>query len=654
MLAWEFHSQEEEAFMKGDKNQHRLWYLGLTGLAVVFGLQFIRVLLPTLVYYLRDALGYSSLSLAPIAVGLFGLAFLAGLLQRYLGLRWALVVAAGGLALLRVLQQLFQTPAFNLYLSGAGVALFVMLIPLLAGIARARGKGAVVWLGFGLLLGVAADTAVHVAARTLDLAWQQGMIPFLAILLLALLLLLLLRQVLTVLPDGVRDGRFAHAWPLLIIGPWLFLQLVYFQNVARLAASAGWSLPLAGTWIVLGNVLGTAVAVAVVNRTERSAIAVVAGLLLIVSLFFFSTTGLAGALLTLIGLAAGAVLLLLVFAGLETAEDRPGLAGLTMANGMGQLLFVLVMFLYYVAYDIPLGFRPVSILPVVGLVVALPVVLAASRRQPGWRLNYVPALIALVLLVFPVMLWLTWSEPEASQLVAENRTVRIINYNLHNGFNSEGLLDMEALAHVIEESGADVLLLQEVSRGWVINGSLDMLAWLSQRLEMPYVAGPTEEALWGNALLSRYPLLNASNVPLQPDHLLLRRGYQTAETDVGAERLLVINTHLHHIDAGSAVRQEQVEQILAGWQARSHTLIAGDFNATPEAPEMVMMVEAGLVDAALLFGPVPPYTYSAVNPERRIDYIWITADLDLVDFAVPQTTASDHLPLVVTVTLSGN
>jgi endonuclease/exonuclease/phosphatase family metal-dependent hydrolase len=640
--------------MNGDKDQQKFWYLGLTGLTVVFGLQFIRVLLPTLVYYLRDALGYSSLSLAPIALGLFGLAFLAGPLQHYLGIRWTLILTAGGLALLRLLQQLSNSPALNLYLGGAGVAFFLMLIPLLAGIARARGKGAVVWLGLGLLLGVAADTAVHVAARTYDLAWQPGVVALLATLLLALLLLLLLRQVLTILPDGVRDGRFAHVWPLLIIGPWLCLQLVYFQNVARLAASTGWSLPLAGAWLVLGNGLGMVVAIAAVNRAGRPATAMAAGLLLIVSLFFFSGSGLVGALLTLVGLVAAAVLLLLVFAGLETAEERPGLTGLTVANGMGQLLFVLVMFLYYVAYDIPLGFRPVSILPVVGLVVALPVALSARRRQPGRRLTYAPAFIALFLLVFPLTLWLAWSEPEASQLVAENRTVRVISYNLHNGFNSAGLLDMEALALVIEESGADVLLLQEVSRGWVINGSLDMLEWLSQRLEMPYVAGPTEELLWGNALLSRYPIHNAANVPLPPDHLLLRRGYLMAEIEVGAERLLVINTHLHHVRADSLVRQEQVGQILDGWQGRPRTLIAGDFNATPEAPEMVMMVEAGLADVALLFGPAPPYTYSAVKPERRIDYIWITADLDLVDFAVPQTTASDHLPLVVTVTLSGN
>jgi endonuclease/exonuclease/phosphatase family metal-dependent hydrolase len=635
------------------KNQHKFWYLGLATLSVVFGLQFIRVLLPTLVYYLRDAQGYSSLSLAPIAFGLFGLAFLAAPLQRYLGLRWALVITVGGLALLRLLQQLFPAPAPNLYLSGAGIALFLMLIPLLVGLARAQGKGAVTWLGSGLLLGVAADTAVHIAARTLDLAWQRGLAPVLTILVLALLLLLILRQALAVLPDEPRDGRFRQVWPLLIVGPWLVLQLIYFQNVARLAASTGWSLPLAGIWIVLANALGIAVAMAAVNRAERPIIAGGAGLLLITSLFFFTGSGLAGAFLTLLGLAAAAVLLLLVFAGLETAADRPGLTGLSLANGLGQILFVLLMFLYYVAYDIALGFRPVSLLLVVGLLVILPA-LFAGRPESGQRATYAPTLLALLWLIFPLTLWLGWRTPQVIEPAAGNRTVRIINYNLHNGFNSDGMLDMEALARVIEESGADALLLQEVSRGWVINGSLDMLSWLSQRLEMPYVAGPTEDAHWGNALLSRYPIHNAANASLPPDHLLLRRGYLMAEIDVGADRLLVINTHFHHIRADSAVRQEQVGSILAGWQGRPRALIAGDFNATPEALEMVMMSEEGLVDVALLFGPDPPLTYSAVNPMRRIDYIWITPDLEATDFAVPQTTASDHLPIVVTVTLPGN
>jgi endonuclease/exonuclease/phosphatase family metal-dependent hydrolase len=643
----------EEKSMDTGKNSANLWYLSLVALTVLFGLQFLRLLVATLVYYLRDSLGYSSLSLAPIALGIFALAFLAGPLQRYAGLTPVLVVTTGGLALLRIGQQLVYSPAFNLYASAAGVALFLMALPLLVGVARAWGEEKVIWAGYGLLFGVALDTAVHVAGRTVDIAWLRGAVAALVIVVAAAVLLLALYELMRMLPDAPAGGRFSHTWPILAIGPYFFLQLVVFQNVARLAAITGWPLPLAAAWIVLGNALGLALAIFLWHRArQQSMVALGSGVIVLVSLFLFDGTGWLGALVSLLGLIATAVLLVRLLAGLATAEAVPGLAGLNISSGLGQLLLVVALFLHYVAYDIALGFRPESVLPVVGLLLIVPALLAGRRPHVHGRPAYTPAVMAAVLLLLPLGVWARWQTPQFSAPPAGNRELRVINYNLHNGFNIDGLLDMEAIAGIIEESNADVVLLQEVSRGWVINGSVDMLEWLSQRLAMPYVAGPTSGAIWGNAILSRYPLLNAANEALPPDHLLLSRGYVRAEVDVGDGRLLLINTHFHQIQADSHIRQEQVDHLLAGWSGAPQTVIAGDLNATPDAPEMLKMSAAGLVDTATLFSPDPPFTFPADDPQRRIDYIWVTPDLEISDFAVPHTTASDHLPIILRVTLS--
>jgi len=50
-------------------------------------------------------------------------------------------------------------------------------------------------------------------------------------------------------------------------------------------------------------------------------------------------------------------------------------------------------------------------------------------------------------------------------------------------------------------------------------------------------------------------------------------------------------------------------------------------------------------------GPDPGYTYYSAALDRRIDYIWITQDLIPALYEVPQTTASDHLPIAVTITI---
>ena len=55
--------------------------LALPALTTLFGLQMLRVLLPSFVWYLGDSVGVSYVMLGPIAIGTFLAAFLAGLLQ---------------------------------------------------------------------------------------------------------------------------------------------------------------------------------------------------------------------------------------------------------------------------------------------------------------------------------------------------------------------------------------------------------------------------------------------------------------------------------------------------------------------------------------------------------------------------------------------
>jgi endonuclease/exonuclease/phosphatase family metal-dependent hydrolase len=178
-----------------------------------------------------------------------------------------------------------------------------------------------------------------------------------------------------------------------------------------------------------------------------------------------------------------------------------------------------------------------------------------------------------------------------------------------------------------------------------------MLQWLSQRLDMPYVAGPTEGLLWGNAVLSRFPIVSSETAPLPPESLLFRRGYTVAEIDIGSSTMRLIDTHLHHIAEDSEIRQEQVPPLIEAWGGAPRTVILGDFNATPDSPEMRMLADAGLIDVSAMIGPTPRFTFYSADPDQQIDYIWTSDDLEFTDFVIPQSTASDHLPLVTTIIL---
>lgn len=72
-----------ENLMKDLRSLGKQWLL--TVLVTIFGMQILRVLFVGFVGYLRDSQGMASLTLAPIAIGIFALSFLAGPVKRLAG-----------------------------------------------------------------------------------------------------------------------------------------------------------------------------------------------------------------------------------------------------------------------------------------------------------------------------------------------------------------------------------------------------------------------------------------------------------------------------------------------------------------------------------------------------------------------------------------
>jgi endonuclease/exonuclease/phosphatase family metal-dependent hydrolase len=340
----------------------------------------------------------------------------------------------------------------------------------------------------------------------------------------------------------------------------------------------------------------------------------------------------------------------LVFAGLGSREEiNKGITRLSIANGIGWVLFGLMSLLYYISYDINVGI-PNSWLPPIAVIIIGLAVLGALREMPSHPAapSATSATIAFAMCVVPLIIFANWREPQP--IAGKGYPVRVMTYNLHNGFNTDGRLDPEALARVIEQAKPDIIGLQEVERGWYIDSSLDIMMWLSRRLNLPYVYGPTADPVWGNAILSRYPIKQSGNVPLPPRDLLLKRGMLWANIDLGnGDELLFIATHYYHIDGGTAIRQVQSPELVRFWNQRPRTVIVGDMNAEPDSKEIIMLGDAGLTDSLAEFGQANTKTWPADKPLQRLDYIWLSPDLKPSNLLVPQSTASDHLGIAVTV-----
>ncbi|MEM7353203.1 MAG: endonuclease/exonuclease/phosphatase family protein [Acidobacteriota bacterium] len=628
--------------------------VGLTALVVVCGLQTLRALLPLLIFVLRDRFGWSAVGVGLVALGVFATGFLAAPLRRILGGERYLLLTAGGLAASRLAYQLWTgDPMADLGLVILATVAFFLALPAL--LAMPSGGSLVCLLGW--LLGLLVDTALHGAFGTLDLSWRfdglsQGVTGALVVLLMVCLLRSRHHQVI-VGTDTVVPLASARTWAWAAIGPWLFLQLLILANVARLSALTGWSTSGAALWVVGAQGLGLGVAAGLaVGRWVGPGLARWAAATLVAAVAFAWPQGLAAAGLLLVGQLASGVLLAPLVTGLRAS--RGGFGRRASAYALGLLALAVLFFLYYGSVDIALPFSPNTLPPVAAIGVGV-ASLAAARagvgKPPAWPRSAWRALAVLAGLVLLVPAARLAVEPPLPQPSSAGLPLRVMTFNIHCGIDPWGHLGLEAIAQAIEAEAPDVVALQEVSRGWVANGSVDAVAWLARRLAMPYVFDGTADPLWGNVILSRRPILDWRIHPLPTEELLIRRGLLAARIELeGAEPIELIVTHFHHPRTGGAVRELQSRALLDFWQERERTVIVGDFNARPGEPEIELLRRAGLREVIDLAAILPGYTHSALRPRQRIDYIWISPDLAASAVAVPAVTASDHLPVVATVT----
>lgn len=232
-------------------------------------------------------------------------------------------------------------------------------------------------------------------------------------------------------------------------------------------------------------------------------------------------------------------------------------------------------------------------------------------------------------------------------------SVRIMTFNIHHGEGMDGRLDLERIANVITGAKADIVGLQEVDRGVERTQSRDILKELADLTGMRYAFGKNIDLQggdYGNALLTRFPIVSEGNRLLEPIGGGEQRGVLQTVLDVDGTRVLVLTTHFdHRRDSAQRPRSaEQMRDMVAQW-GEGPAVLFGDFNDAPDSPAYATLTKVA-TDAWTVVGKDEGYTIPVETPRRRIDWILLRG-LTAVDGQVIRTDGSDHLPVVVTATL---
>src|SRR2546423_3338592 len=535
--------------------------------------------------------GQSNTTLAIIATSVFATSFLAPLVGWRLGPKRSIGLSAAMLGIATLIATASPNNVAGLALSIVAIAGGMWWLGLLH---ASRPPERVSPLAVALPIAFSADLVLRAAFRTVPLVDLN----------LALAAPLVLVAALVSLAAGVAGLGGARTWTrpdargavALIAVPALFLVAeTGATNGAQVALASGVGLgpePVRATQLGMVLVgLGLAAgSLALARRYPRGvagAIACAAG----AGLLWYAhapVVSLVGGLV----LAAGLLIAAATIPGAPLkVTGSPAIVSLALA--LGWLVFVGTAFGFYAFWAyLPAVYAAIAIVAVAALLVP-------GGGLPAWRA--LP--IALVPIVVGVPLLALLLTPQSPATKDPTNTFRVMTYNIHQGFSAGNVPSLDMVVDVISRESPDVLVLQEVVRGWMIDEQHDALSVLAERLGMPYVFGPNIGDLYGNAILSRFPMTDVKRVHFAVQKELKHQPRGAVGVRIGD--VLIVTTHLDDVtdEESSAIRQEQVRAILREWDGERIAIIAGDMNADPGDIEIGLFSEAGYGDLAESVGP---------------------------------------------------
>jgi endonuclease/exonuclease/phosphatase family metal-dependent hydrolase len=238
--------------------------------------------------------------------------------------------------------------------------------------------------------------------------------------------------------------------------------------------------------------------------------------------------------------------------------------------------------------------------------------------------------------------------------------LKILTYNIHRAIGVDRRFRPERIVEILVHHDADLVLLQEVDEGAPRSRELDLAKELAYASGYPHFAVGHNVSLkkgrYGNATLSRFPILRERNIDLSVAESWIRRGCQHTSVLVreDAPPIEIFNLHL---GLSARERQKQVSLLahsseFSGVDGHTPMLVGGDFNDWRSLLWPVFTNGHGFQSAtdsrtgrrrALA-------TYPSFSPQGALDRIYFRGPLQLAGVHRCRLqiarVASDHLPVM--------
>lgn len=232
--------------------------------------------------------------------------------------------------------------------------------------------------------------------------------------------------------------------------------------------------------------------------------------------------------------------------------------------------------------------------------------------------------------------------------------MKIMSFNTQHCLNFiEQKIDYQTMADAIKKVNPDIVGLNEMRDTGPVSEYDKQTAILSELTELKhhYFAKAIvvdNKYSYGNGFISKLPITAAETIPV-PDPLE-RTGARQYETRCllkakleGGITVLVI-----HFGLNPEEQKNAVATVLENLEDEK-CILMGDFNVTPEN-EVLNPIRERMKDTAECFDK-PLLSFPSDNPDRKIDYLFVSPDVEIVAADIPEIIASDHRPHTATVNI---
>ncbi len=225
--------------------------------------------------------------------------------------------------------------------------------------------------------------------------------------------------------------------------------------------------------------------------------------------------------------------------------------------------------------------------------------------------------------------------------------MKLMSFNTQHCLNFlEQRIDYEIMAKAILDTGADIVGFNEMFDG----GENAKYGYQTEKLskltglENYYFAKAIDDydGPYGNGILSRIPFKSVETIVIpDPNPKRVESGFYETRCLLKAELqngLLVLITHF-----GLCIdEQENAVKTILEHVRDEKCILMGDFNIKPDNI-LLEPIKAKMRDTSQGFFE-NKLSWPSDKPQMKIDYIFVSPDIKVVNADIPEIIASDHRP----------